>query len=135
MRSNEQSAIATHLLRYVLSYLVGTLLAASMTSTLGGSAIFLIFYSLVAGFPFFLVVLVAGVAFRRSVAAHPVISVAAVSIGTAMVWFLLGLAAKGLFHPDRLSLYAAFCAATCGAAFLVTTRFCPLRLSQSSAAR
>lgn len=115
------------LIRYCTSYIIGIVLAAAVTSIAGGSAASLIFDSLLVGFPFFMVALVVGLVFRRSVAAHPVRWSIAVPVVTALIWFSLDLTTGDLFSPARLALYATFCAAACAAVFLVTTRFWPLR--------
>ena len=115
------------LLRYVGSYLIGVVLAASIGSIGGGSALDLIFYSAAVGFPFFLVAVLVGLGFRKSVAAHPVPWSLAVPVATALIWFSLDLTTGDLFNLVLLALYATFCAAACGAVFLATLRLWPLR--------
>jgi hypothetical protein len=115
------------LLRYLGSYLIGIVLAASIASFGGGSVLSLIFDSALVGCPFFLVALLVGLGFRKSVAAHPVPWSLAVPVATALIWFSLDLTTGDLFDPVRLALYATFCAAACGAVFLATTRLWPLR--------
>jgi hypothetical protein len=87
----------------------------------------LIFYSLVVGLPFFMIALVVGLAFRKSVAAHPARWSLAVPVATALIWFSLDLTTGDLFSPARLALYATFCAAACSSIFLITTWIWPLR--------
>jgi hypothetical protein len=110
-------------------YLTGIALAASIASIGGGSSISLIFYSLAVGLPFFATALVLGLIFRRNVATHPLRWSLAVPFATALIWFSLDLTGD-LFNPVRLALYATFCAASCAAVFLATTRFWPLRQSK-----
>jgi thiamine transporter ThiT len=115
------------LLRYLVSYLIGIALAGSITSISGGSALLLILYSLTVGFPFFLIALILGLVFRRSVAAHPLPWSLAAPAATALIWCSLDLTTGDLFNPHRLVLYATFCAAACAGVFFATTRFWPFR--------
>lgn len=87
----------------------------------------LILYRLIVGLPFFLIALVVGLVFRKSVAAHPARWSLPVPVATALIWFSLDLTTGDLFNPARLALYATFCAASCSAIFLTTTWFWPLR--------
>jgi cytochrome c biogenesis protein CcdA len=127
VRLTKALALVGQLPRYLGSYLVGIVLAASLASIAGGSMLLLIFYSLVVGLPFFLVALLVGFLCRTSVAAHPIAWSLAVPVVTALIWFSLDLTTGDLFNPARVALYATFCAAMCGAVFAATTYFWPLR--------
>lgn len=55
MRLTKALALVGQLPRYLGSYLVGIVLAASLASIAGGSMLLLIFYSLAVGLPFFVI--------------------------------------------------------------------------------
>jgi len=113
--------IALLTVRYCASYVVGVVTAAIIASLWGGSTVSLVLYSLAVGAPFLLAALLVGLLFRRSVAEHPVKFAIAAPVLTALIWFPLANSADGLFSGNRLALYATFCGACCGVAFLASS--------------
>ena len=119
------------LVRANLAYVIGVALAAAITSLSGGSTVLLIFYSLVAGFPFLVVALVLGLVLRRFLASHLFLSAAFVPVVTGFAWWGLGLTLGELFDAERVAAYAVFCAALSSVSFCLLVLLWPPPSSRS----
>lgn len=113
-------------IRMAASYAVGLLMAAVLASSLGGSPILLMGYSLAVGAPFFLAAALIGLAFRRQVLRYPLAWSIAAPIVTGVIWFGSGLTMGEFFSGPALGLYAIFCAACCAGVFYGSLRRWPL---------
>ena len=105
------------LVRAILAYVIGVAIAAAITSLSGGSTVLLIFYSLVAGFPFLIVALVLGLVLRPFLASNLFLAAAFVPAVTGLAWWGLGLTLGELFDAERVAAYAVFCAALSSVCF------------------
>jgi hypothetical protein len=114
---------ARFLLIASLSYTSGIVIAAAVTSLAGGSTLLLIAYSLLAGAPFGLTAALVGLALRKTILKHLLLSMLAVPVLTGAVWFALGLGLGDLFDETRVGLYAAFCSAFCSAIAYLWLRY------------
>ncbi len=113
------------LIRFCVSYVIGTTIAAGIMSLGGGSTSLLILYSVAFGAPYFGAVTALAILFRRSVVSHPIRWIIGLPPATAVIWFVIGEEAAALFDPIKLAIYATLCAILCGAVFLIMNRLTP----------